>query len=185
MCPASASSARLSVSRPPITSATVNAAVSPSVSASARLSPRGRDRGSGRARPTRLSRYAARRSRRSLRRGRPARSRIVLGSMNRTASSTVLSSPTSSAPRSRKNSTSSATSSSGALAPDVMPTVSTPSSHASSTWEALSIRCEAAPCSRATSTSRFEFDEFVDPITSTRSASRASSLTAIWRFVVA
>ena len=43
--------------------------------------------------------------------------------------------------------------------------------------EALSIRCEAAPSSRATSTSRFEFDELVEPITRTRSHSRASCLT--------
>src|SRR5919108_300901 len=46
------------------------------------------------------------------------------------------------------------TSSSGALAPEVIPTDSMPSSHASSTWSELSIRWEAAPCSRATSTRR-------------------------------
>ena len=56
--------------------------------------------------------------------------RIVFGSMKRTSSSTARSSETSPAPRSRKNSTSSETSSSGALAPEVIPTVSTPSSQA-------------------------------------------------------
>src|SRR5262249_17571018 len=112
-------------------------------------------------------------------------SRISFGSMNRTSSSTVRSSETSSAPRSRKNSTSASTSSSGALAPDVMPTVCPPSSHSSRTWVWLSIRWEAAPCSRATSTRRLEFEELVDPITNTRSHSLASCLTAIWRFVVA
>ena len=48
--------------------------------------------------------------------------RISLGSMKRTLSSTVRSSETSVAPRSRKNSTRAVTSSSGALAPEVMPT---------------------------------------------------------------
>ncbi len=62
--------------------------------------------------------------------------------MKRTFSSTVRSSETSPAPRSRKNSTRRSTSSSGALAPEVIPTVSTPSSQPSSTWEWLSIRCE-------------------------------------------
>ena len=77
------------------------------------------------------------------------------------------------------------TSSSGALAPEVMPTVSTPSSQASSTCVSLSIRCDCAPCSRATSTRRFEFDELREPMTSTRSHSGAICLTAAWRFVVA
>ncbi len=75
--------------------------------------------------------------------------------------------------------------SSGALAPEVMPTVSTPPSHSSRTWVWLSIRCEAAPCSRATSTRRLELEELVEPITRTSSHSRASCLTAIWRLVVA
>ena len=91
--------------------------------------------------------------------------------MKRTSSWTVRSSPTSLAPRSRKKPTRRSTSSSGALAPEVMPTVSTPSSQASSTWVWLSIRCEAAPCSRATSTRRLEFEELVEPITRTRSDS--------------
>ena len=43
----------------------------------------------------------------------------------------------------------------------------------------------ATPASRATSTSRFEFDELRDPITSTRSTSRTSAFTAAWRFEVA
>ena len=88
-------------------------------------------------------------------------------------------------PRSRKNSTRRWTSSSGALAPEVMPTTRLPSSHSSRTCVSLSIRYESAPWSRATSTSRFEFDELREPITSTRSHSRAICRTAIWRFVVA
>ena len=90
-----------------------------------------------------------------------------------------------SVPRSRKNSTRRCTSSSGALAPEVIPTTRLPSSHSSRTWLSLSIRCESAPCSRATSTRRLEFDELREPITSTRSHSRASCLTAAWRLVVA
>ncbi len=58
--------------------------------------------------------------------------RISLGSMKRTSSSTVRTSEMSSVPRSRKKSTSCSTSSSGALAPEVIPRVSTPSSHSSS-----------------------------------------------------
>ena len=53
------------------------------------------------------------------------------------------------------------------------------------TCDSLSIRYESAPCSRATSTRRLEFDEFREPITSTRSHSRASCLTAACRLVVA
>ena len=67
----------------------------------------------------------------------------------------------------------------------VMPTTRLPSSHSSRTCVSLSIRCESAPWSRATSTSRFEFDELREPITSTRSHSRAIWRTAIWRLVVA
>ena len=50
---------------------------------------------------------------------------------------------------------------------------------------ALSIRCPSVPQSRATSTSRFELDEFFDPITSSRSHFEAISRTAACRFVVA
>src|SRR5438046_757083 len=77
------------------------------------------------------------------------------------------------------------TSSSGALAPEVMPTTRLPSNHSSRTCDSLSMRCASAPWSRATSTSRFEFDELADPITSTRSQCGAIWRTAIWRFVVA
>ncbi len=54
-----------------------------------------------------------------------------------------------------------------------MPTTRLPSSHSSRTSASLSIRYESAPWSRATSTSRFEFDELRDPITSTRSHSHS------------
>ena len=73
----------------------------------------------------------------------------------------------------------------GALAPEEMPTTRAPSSHSSRTSASLSIRCDAAPQSRATSTRRLEFDEFFEPMTSTRSHCSAICLTASWRFVVA
>ena len=60
--------------------------------------------------------------------------RIVLGSMKRTSSRMTSNSATSSVPRARKKSTSRWTSSSGALAPEVMPTTRLPSSHSSRTW---------------------------------------------------
>ena len=111
--------------------------------------------------------------------------RIALGSMKRTSSETTSSSRTSAVPRARNSSTRRWTSSSGALAPELIPTIRLPSSHSSSSWPSLSIRCESAPFSRATSTRRLEFDELREPITSTRSDWRASSLTAAWRLVVA
>ena len=66
--------------------------------------------------------------------------RITLGSMKRTSSCTTSSSRTSLVPRSRKKSTSRWTSSSGALAPEVIPTTRLPSSHSSRTSASLSIR---------------------------------------------
>ena len=59
--------------------------------------------------------------------------RIDFGSMKRTSSWTTSNSSTSVVPRSRNDCTSRWTSSSGALAPEVIPSVFTPSSHASST----------------------------------------------------
>jgi hypothetical protein len=73
----------------------------------------------------------------------------------------------------------------GADAPDVIPTVSTPSSQASSISVSSSIRCDWTPFARATSTSRFEFELFLEPITSRRLTSGSISLTAHWRFEVA
>ena len=58
-------------------------------------------------------------------------------------------------------------------------------SHSSRTSPALSIRCASVPQSRATSTSRIEFDELREPITSIRSQLAAICLTAAWRLVVA
>ncbi len=66
-----------------------------------------------------------------------------------------------------------------------MPTVPTPSSQLSRICDSSSMRCDGTPRSRVTSTSRCELDEFAEPITSTRSTSRASDLTAAWRLVVA
>ena len=74
---------------------------------------------------------------------------------------------------------------SGADAPDVIPTVRTPSSQRSSISVSSSIRCPDTPAARATSTSRFEFDEFFEPITSSRSISASISFTAHWRLEVA
>ena len=71
--------------------------------------------------------------------------RIVFGSMKRTSSRMTSNSETSSVPRARKKSTSRCTSSSGALAPEVMPTTRSPSSHSSRTCASLSIRCASAP----------------------------------------
>ena len=65
------------------------------------------------------------------------------------------------------------------------PTVVTPSSQAASISVSSSIRYEATPAARATSTSRFEFDELREPITSSRSTSSSSSFTAHCRLEVA
>ena len=105
--------------------------------------------------------------------------------MKRTSSRSTSNSATSAVPRARKKSISRWTSSSGALAPEEMPTTRAPSSHSSRTSVSLSIRCAPAPAARATSTSRCEFEEFLEPITSTRSQRSAICLTASWRFVVA
>ena len=66
-----------------------------------------------------------------------------------------------------------------------MPTTSTPSSHDSSISEASSIRYDSTPPARATSTSRFEFDELCEPITRSSSISASISFTAHWRLEVA
>ena len=66
--------------------------------------------------------------------------RISFGNMKRTSSWTTSNYETSSVPRSRKNSIRRCTSSSGALAPELIPTTRLPSSQASSTWPSLSIR---------------------------------------------
>ena len=67
----------------------------------------------------------------------------------------------------------------------MIPTVSTPSSHFSSISLSSSIRCDCTPFARATSTSRFEFELFFEPITSSRSTSGSISLTAHCRLEVA
>ena len=71
-------------------------------------------------------------------------------------------------PRSRNQSQTRRTSSSGAEAPEVMPTTVTPSSQRSSISVSSSIRYQATSAARATSTSRLEFGEFDEPITSSR-----------------
>jgi hypothetical protein len=88
-------------------------------------------------------------------------------------------------PRARNQSHTRVTSFSGAEAPDVMPTVRIPSSQASSISVSSSTRCACAPAARAVSTSRFEFDEFFEPITSRRSISESMSFTAHCRLEVA
>ena len=90
-----------------------------------------------------------------------------------------------STPRARNQSQTRLTSFSGADAPDVTPTVRTPSSQAASISVSSSIRYEATPPARATSTRRFEFDELREPITSRRSTSVSISFTAHCRLEVA
>jgi hypothetical protein len=102
-----------------------------------------------------------------------------------TSSSTIRWDSIRSTPWARNQSQTRVTSRSGADAPDVIPTVSIPSSHASSISASSSIRCDGTPDARATSTSRFEFDEFREPITSSRSISPSMSFTAHWRLEVA
>ena len=66
------------------------------------------------------------------------------------------------------------------------PTELTPSSQAGSISPALSTRYAVlAPASRATSTSRTEFDELAEPTTMTRSLWAAICLTASCRLDVA
>jgi len=88
-------------------------------------------------------------------------------------------------PRVRNQSHTRSTSFSGADAPEVTPTTSTPSVHDSSISVSSSMRCAATPAARAVSTRRFEFDELREPITSSKSISPRISLTAHWRFEVA
>ena len=88
-------------------------------------------------------------------------------------------------PRARNQSQTRLTSFSGAEAPEVIPTVSTPSSQASSISVSSSIRWASVPEARAVSTRRFEFDEFREPMTSRRSISASRSFTAHWRLEVA
>ena len=76
------------------------------------------------------------------------------------------------------------TSRSGAEAPDVMPTVSTPSIQAGSMSPTSSIRYATTPAVCATSTSRFELDGFAEADDSSSSTSCSSSLTAHCRFDV-
>ena len=83
----------------------------------------------------------------------------------------------STSPRARNHCTTRCTRRSGAEAPDVMPMrVAPPSSQVGSMAVSSSIRYAGAPCSRATSTSRHEFEELREPITSTRSTSRRERL---------
>ena len=65
------------------------------------------------------------------------------------------------------------------------PTTSTPSSQLSSISVSSSIRCPPTPAARAVSTSRFEFEELREPITSSRPISLSISFTAHWRLEVA
>jgi hypothetical protein len=77
------------------------------------------------------------------------------------------------------------TSFSGAEAPEVTPTVVTPASQTGSISVSSSIRYDAIPPARATSTSRFELEELREPITSSSSISSSISFTAHWRLDVA
>ena len=102
-----------------------------------------------------------------------------------TSSSTIRNGWTSSTPRARNQSHTRVTRRSGADAPEVIPTVSAPSSQRSSISLSSSIRWAGTPAARATSTSLFEFDELREPITRRRSISPSMSFTAHWRLDVA
>ena len=88
-------------------------------------------------------------------------------------------------PRSRNQSSTPSTSFSGADAPDVMPTISTPSSQRLVDLRRVVDQVRGTPPARATSTRRFEFDELREPTTSSRSISPSISFTAHCRFEVA
>ena len=75
-----------------------------------------------------------------------------------TSSFTIRNGSIFSTPRARNQSQTRVTSFSGADAPEVRPTVRTPSGQRSSISASSSIRYESTPEARATSTSRFEFD---------------------------
>ena len=77
------------------------------------------------------------------------------------------------------------TTSSGALAPAVIRTVSTPSNHSERISETPSIRWACGPRALAISASRRLLELFWLPSTSTTSPRVASSRTASWRFWVA
>src|SRR5690606_22980575 len=102
------------------------------------------------------------------------------------ASSAARTISTSSKPRCASHSRTSSPSPSGTEAPEVRPTVVTPSSQLSSISAAKSTRwASRAPAWRATSTRRLELEELREPTTITRSASAPICLTASWRFCVA
>ena len=91
----------------------------------------------------------------------------------------VRTSSTSSKPSSARRSTTSRTRISGTEAPEVRPTVSTPSNQDGSISLAKSTRWAApAPASRATSLRRTEFEELPEPTTIMRSTLGAIFLTA-------
>ena len=90
-----------------------------------------------------------------------------------------------STPRARNQSQARVTSRSGADAPEVMPTVRTPSSQRLVDLGLVVDQVRRDVAARATSTSRFEFDELREPITSRRSISASMSLTAHCRLEVA
>ncbi len=73
----------------------------------------------------------------------------------------------------------------GAEAPAVRAMVLTPGSHSNWMPDASSISCAGLPIRPAFSTSRWEFEELVEPITNVRSASAATCPRAACRLVVA
>jgi prolyl-tRNA synthetase len=111
--------------------------------------------------------------------------RSSTGRRNSMSSSTNRCGAMSVTPRSRNHWQRRCTSLSGADAPEVIPTARTPSSHASSISVSSSMRYALTPSARETSTSRCEFDELREPITSSSSISESISLTAHCRLDVA
>ncbi len=92
---------------------------------------------------------------------------------------------TSVTPRWANHASTRCTSFSGADAPDVIPTVSTPSNQRSSISLSSSMRKDGTPRARETSTSRFELEELREPITRRTSTSESIAFTARCRLVVA
>src|SRR5437868_9385288 len=104
--------------------------------------------------------------------------RSSASSLKTTFSSVGENSRISAMPRLRNQLQRSSTSTSGAEAPEVTPTVSMPSSQRSSSSRLLSIKCAGNPADRATSTRRCEFELLAEPSTSSSCTCGRSSLTA-------
>src|SRR5699024_5510795 len=104
--------------------------------------------------------------------------RTSLGSVKWTSSVVSSRSTTSTGPRPRSPATTSSTREVGAEAPAVTATVAAPASQRRSMSPASSTRYAGVPSRSDFSTSRWEFEELLEPITSATSDSRATSCRA-------